>query len=517
MTAITANKEKGCKNLNRLEKTMKKLLISILLATLVISLLVFLIFRPGSTIKPMPPSPASTSLLDPISTQSEIFLPISISTKFIADTLEEHVPKSIIDVSHPSIDVIKDEKLTVKASRSKLTTSSNENGITVSTSLKTSARLFGRIKFGLGSKSGTTTPRGTINPSFTSKPEFKSDWKINPNLSYTFTIPEMKAKILGVSVSLRTKTREAESRALDKQKFSLNNNFPANQKFREEAEKLWKQAHIVSKIYDTPATWIVTKPQSFMVAQPVFDNTKMTLGVGIRVENSVITSDIEPKIDVSELPKVLEIVTLRKNENININLPFSLNYIDVNKSINSALTQKPIVINQEIAGEKITLKILAGEMIPNGSGLILKIKIRSKLGGVFGEKGSGELYLSAIPILDKSSNKIKFAEVSYHADTKSALANAAAYLLKPIILSQIQENLIVDLTELEAQAIEKAKVEINRMNNEIPQGLKLTLDPAAITLNDLIVSKEYLQLIFGVKGSVDISIDENFLFPVQKN
>ena len=450
--------------------------------------------------------------LDPIVKQSSVFIPINLSAKLIADTVEKTVPKRVSERRGISISGVSGERVDINVARAPLNTSLTESGISVSgETTSASARVRGRIRpFG---PSFSQTARGRIKFKLTAKPEFKSDWKIDPKLGYNFDVPSMSTHVAGIRISLRSKTRDALNTAANRLRNQYKNNFPLNKDLKESAEKLWTDAHQVIMINDQPPTWIKIKPVSVFVMQPDFTADRMRAGLGLRIENQIVASDQKPELDIGQFPEALEIISEPTGENLSFSLPVALDFTSVNTSINQQINSEKPKIEKNIAGKKLTLNILGASITPSGKELIVQTDIKAKFGGFFGKRLSGKLYFNSIPILDKSSNKLLFSEFNYHADTQSTIANIAAYLLKPLVLSEIKEKLTIDLTQLETKAISKAKAEITKLEKEIPEGMALSLDPSQINLSDVIVSSNYLHLVLDVNGRIDIDVDDNFFIP----
>ena len=215
------------------------------------------------------------------------------------------------------------------------------------------------------------------------KPQFKSDWKIDPNLEHKFVVPKMDMSIAKIgNLSVRGKTTEALNSGAEKIETRYKDNFPLNEDFKEGASKLWLDAHQVIKINDAPKTWAVIRPKTISVAQPVFTEADMRLGVGLEVENLVISSNKQPTLEVNELPKTLQIVEEPSSDNLVFSLPIALEYTAINAELNNQIAIKNPTIEENIAGEKIKLTIDKAKIMPSGNGMIIEADIKSKSGGL---------------------------------------------------------------------------------------------------------------------------------------
>jgi hypothetical protein len=101
--------------------------------------------------------------------------------------------------------------------------------------------------------------------------------------------------------------------------------------------------------------------------------------------------------------------------------------------------------------------------------------------------------------------------LDYHANTKSALLNGASYLLKPIVLTALKNEIKIDLSEAEKDLIAKSQTELPKLTSELPDGLNLALEPSSARLGDIIIGNNQLLVLVNVKGRVDISVNESFL------
>lgn len=451
--------------------------------------------------------------MEPLIKQSSVFVPIDISAKLLSDTVEKSVPPRFSERRGISISGVRDEYVQVDVTRSPLVTALNEKGISVSgRTTRARARVRGEVRpFG---PSFSQSANGTITFSVSAKPEFKTNWKIDPNLTYKFTVPNMRTRLAGVfDISLRGKTTDALNNAAGKLRNKYRDNFPLNKNLKEAAEKLWSETHQLIEINSDLKTWAKIEPSSIFVMQPNFTKERMRAGLGVRIQNQIILSDTKPTLKIKDFPKVLEIVDEPGTDNLSFSLPVILDYSTINSEITQQLQTKNPEFTQKIAGKNLSLKITGGSLKPSGNSLFIETDIKAKYGGFFGKKISGKLYFTATPHLDKATNQLKFLEFDYHTDTNSFLANTASFLLEPIVKSKIQEKLSVDLSKLETDAIKTAQAEIANLETKIPEGITLDLNPTNISLSDIIVGSEYLQILLDVGGHINIKVDDNFFLP----
>ena len=420
--------------------------IGILISLAIIITSTIFILNNKYTLSPEPPSPISSSKLDDITSETDIFIPITISNNFISKAVENTVPRSLEERHGISIGGVKDEHVIVKAKRGVLKTIQDTSGLSTSTSVNISASVKGKVR-PIGPRFSQTA-RGTINFTLKTKPEFQNNWKIKPNVMLNYSVPKMETELGGVfKVSLRGQTKKALDKVVNKQLNKLNNNFPGNTEFKTEASKLWNKAHAVISVSSSPQAWVVTKPLKMKVMQPEFDTKHMKLGLGLTLSNKLVISDYEPTVELSAFPETLEIIKSPNENNILISLPIISDLKSLNSSIKSELEAKPIKFETEAAGESMTGEINNLSLTPSGSGVIIEADINTQSGGLFGDKASGKIYLQGTPELDNSTNILSFSNLDYHANTKSALLNNASYLLKPIVLIALKNEIKVDLRQ----------------------------------------------------------------------
>lgn len=495
---------------------MKKFFIILSVGLLVAIAAIFMIFSRGSKLYPPKPEIQPTAAFEPIVSESSVFIPVNISAELISKTIEQQVPRSFsqtkrLDIGGP----IRQERVELSGSRQALSTKTGPNGISVSGTVNpVRARIRGRIDLLLGSTSFSQSVNGNIRFDLSSKPEFLTDWKVNPNLTYRFHVPEMRTSIANVgTISVRGKTTEALNEMGAKFQKDYRDNFPLNDDFKTGAQDLWSKAHQVVEIYDAPQTWLVTSPRSIQVMQPKFSETSMTLGLGMRINNQIIVQENMPEQEPLPFPETLEIIAEPTEDNLEVNIPIALDFNTLNNAASKEIGLRKPKIEQTVAGETIVVQIEGLNLIPSGNGLIVELDIQSSSGGFFGDKTSGKIYLLATPFLDKASKTLKFLDLDYHAETKSTIGNAAAFLLKPIVLSELENELTLDLKDLEQQAIDKAKEEIMELNKSTPSGVAIKLDPNAINLNEVIVGSDNLNIVLAVDARLDVKIDDTFFIP----
>ena len=249
-------------------------------------------------LSPQVPTALPSVKMDPIIKESSVFVPIDISSTLLSTTVEKFVPRKVSERRGISISGVEDEYVQVDVTRSPLVTTLKETGISVSgRTTRARARVRGKVRpFG---PRFSQSANGEITFSVSANPKFKTDWKIDPDLKYKFTVPRMRARLGGVfDISLRSKTTEALNNAAGKLKKKYRDNFPLNKGLKESAEKLWAETHQIIEINDNPKTWAKIEPTSIFVMQPNFTAQRMRAGLGVRIQNQIMISDTKPTLEV---------------------------------------------------------------------------------------------------------------------------------------------------------------------------------------------------------------------------
>ncbi len=118
----------------------------------------------------------------------------------------------------------------------------------------------------------------------------------------------------------------------------------------------------------------------------------------------------------------------------------------------------------------------------------------------------GTLIFGATPNLDTFGQTLRFQNIDFTADTKSTLKGAslelAAWLLKPIIIEQLQKRLLVNLTP----QFEKAKADANKLVSKLqfPPPLQLKFNLGQLQGQEIAVYGDTLFLDFDASGKAEM-------------
>ena len=124
-------------------------------------------------------------------------------------------------------------------------------------------------------------------------------------------------------------------------------------------------------------------------------------------------------------------------------------------------------------GYVVTLK--NASLFPSGNQLFLKVAFVGNQGSWL-KKVKGTLIFVATPKLDANKQILSFQNIDFTADTKSTLKGAAiefaTWLLKPILIDELQKRLVLDLTP----QLAKAKSDANTLAGKIKLAAPLHLE-----------------------------------------
>ncbi len=91
------------------------------------------------------------------------------------------------------------------------------------------------------------------------------------------------------------------------------------------------------------------------------------------------------------------------------------------------------------------------------------------------------------------------------------LTKAADWLLKPLFLQKLQEELVVDLKEHRKKVITQAEQQINKLKSELPEGISVSTAINDLQLKHFSLSKDFLYLIVKADGRLNVSVTKLIL------
>lgn len=182
----------------------------------------------------------------------------------------------------------------------------------------------------------------------------------------------------------------------------------------------------------TPNLWLTLNPTGIQ-AGPVGSEGEQLIQASVHLMlRPTVNLGAQPASDIRPLPS-LELAT-HTGDGFHLALPILAEY----PAINRLLAQR-LVGNEIPSSVGAPLKIVSARLYGSGANLILELGMS---GGI-----NGTLYAIGTPVLDTHTNTLRFERFNFTVETKNALLKAANWMAHDDLLSRLEPETRIDLSE----------------------------------------------------------------------
>ena len=306
------------------------------------------------------------------------------------------------------------------------------------------------------------------------RPVINPNWEVIPNVQPLLKLTRANLTIgrLG-TISARGIVEEAANPIIQREAAKLGPQVVKELNLKEDVQKLWNEAHVVEKINEDPAAWIIFDPNSISLGPFDYSNP-LTVSVTLGMTAQSFVSNTETNAPAPEALPNLKLV--QKNPENNIRIPIVANL----KELNVALKEETLEIDTKV-GAKV--KITEPEVrVGQGGKLNFSIDVEAG-GGAWGRGISGRIWLEGRPIVDYEKQTLGFTEVSMTVETRQALSNAAAWLLDELLVKAIERELRADLNDYVPELEEEIQKFLN--SGQLPEDINVIVQQPRVELLDV--------------------------------
>jgi hypothetical protein len=458
-------------------------------------------FRDRHTeIAPKPPLGQAASVEFPAVT-SRLAAHFSCSVATLERLIEKEVPKRYSGDERDKIDFLADDKVTFTIDRAPLKVSVDApnrciNGNTTSTG---HAQLEFKVKlFGADVGSPSIGFDAAANLGVSTSPEYRADWSVDPHLSLTVDVTKARTGTPAGDVDIAPLIRDTVKKAVDDKQKDIGGRIAETLQLRPRAEKLWSEIPRVIKVADNPPVWIGLKPQSVSVAKLGYTADKIESGIEFTLEARASLTENPPKPEPTPLPNLTVVEAL--SDAFYVHLPVVASYDVINAQLSQAISAETISLPAVDGWVRFT----GCQLQSHGTGIMMRLDFAGRRTWL--KSFSGRVYLVATPHYDPATARLRFDQLKYTAETNSALANVANYLLEPHILETLRTVSAVSLSDAIKDAKARANESVTRLKQQLPKEIDLQLNIDDLTVDGLAFSKEHAFTIVRANGKMAISM-----------
>ncbi len=245
---------------------------------------------------------------------------------------------------------------------------------------------------------------------------------------------------------------------------------------RRAMEKTWRQLQEPAEL--APDLWLRLRPGAVQ-AGPFMGNGDQQIRTSVTVElEPVIVSGPKPPAENGPVPPLQ--LAPAASDGFHLAVPITADYVWINGRLKDQLVGQTIPMS---LGEPV--RITSAELYGSGRNLIIALGVT---GGV-----DGMLYASGKPVLDASTNILRFDQFDFTMETRNVLVRAAQRMMRGVILDAIEPQTRIDLSE-----------QIDTLRSRLGKALSREIQPGA-RLEGSITRLEP-RGIYPVTGGVEIQV-----------
>lgn len=484
-------------------------------------------FWPAEVQKPvlakLPPLP-------PVSRNSEILTPISVSIAALRDALDRAAPRNIGGkAENPVSQILQNADINWTVTRGPIAASGVQNALALSTPLDGKLTVLGSLSAASGTALGNALGNvlgnnaikqlGSVsikqlnasaaihgNVAITSKPEILREWRIDPKLTAQVNIGESSLTIAGAKVAVPAQVKPVIDKTVGEQMAQLQqrlrNDRSLEQNARREWAKLCRSVPLPPAAPGMPTLWLEMRPVRAVAAQPRIDPNSVNLMLGLQAETRVLPTETKPDCP---FPATLDIVPPPDRGRISIGVPIDLPFTEVNKIVEAQLKGRTF---PEDGTGSVDVTVKSANVTAAGNRLLISLLVKAReKKSWFGLGGEATVHIWGRPVLDQAQQILRLTdlELALESDSAFGLLGAAARPAIPYLQRALEQRATIDLKTFAANAQQKISsiVADVRKNDE---GIRVEASVSSVRLGGIAFDSNTLRVIAEAEGSISVAV-----------
>lgn len=313
---------------------------------------------------------------------------------------------------------------------------------------------------------------GTVGGLIT--PEVTPKWQIDPQLVPQVALSQAVLNLGGLGrLDISDLLGGSLGQYLQKEARKLTPALKKELNFRNEVNRLWKQAYLTELVSDDPKVWISITPQNLLLA-PVDYSDPAQISMTVAIESETYLTNRDPGgVQPGDLP---DMKRLDGPASTDLRIPVIVSMSELNE----VLAKEDFEFDTGI-GTSIEVSGMEAEVGQNGL-LNLKLDLQADKSAI-GRGVAGEIWVQALPVIDYEKQVLGFTGVSLTVETRDKLTTAAAWLLEGILVKALESQMRVDLNDYKAEIDEEVQKALEAA--ELPAGIDVSLENLDVNLADI--------------------------------
>lgn len=418
---------------------------------------------------------------------SVVRVPIEIPYATMEALANEKSPRVVSGVKDNPTSAMYDDTLRYTINRGDIHIGNGGSCLAITMPISGSATAHGRVgaRGWLGRRIASFTLSETANFSGTVSGclsfDINPDWTLQPSVNLNLALDRAEVRLIRnwIPVSFRGLATDEFNAHKDAIVRDVASQIVSSLKVQQRVQQAWSAMHAVYPINANPAVFARVEPQR-IVFQPLDFSRAGVVNVGIglvaKIQTTVGAKPIVPR--VAALPAPESIASLPALSNLRV--PVVIHLAAVNEALAKKFDEGPVS-----ADEHGRLAITSARLVSSDGRAKLQIQYEVQRPWYLPDL-SGEFSVQAQLDYNAATQTLAFKNLDYTLQSRTELMNAAAYLLKPIVLQSIERRAKVELAphlaNLRSSANKQAVALLPRDSGGVIRLDKVRID--SVTLRD---------------------------------
>lgn len=475
--------------------------------------------RPAvADLPPLPPAPRSSVIL------AQVAIPITA----VRDAADRGTPRTFAGkADNPVSQVLQNADIGWTASRGPIGITGGGDALSLTSALtgkvnitgSLAAKTTGAVGDAIGGLLGANAAKqiGSINIKgvnasaeikgnviVTSRPKFAAAWRIEPNLDGQVNLGDTSLSVAGARVNVPAQVKPLLDKNVADQIAAAGNRIRTDPSFERNARIQWSNAcrsiPLQTSSTSAPSLWLELRPTRAVAVQPSISAAAITMTLGIEAETRITPKQTVPLCPfpdkISIVPPTVPIVS--------IGIPIDIPFADVDKIVEAQLLGRSF---PEDGSGSVNVTVKQVQVAASGDRLLISLLINAKEKSFFSLGGEATVYIWGRPVLDKTTQILRLANVEMAVESEAAfgLLGAAARAVMPHLQKTLAEKTTVDLKPMLGDAqkmIASAIAGLQKNDN----GVRVATEIENLALADIAYDSKTLRLIAEVSGTINVTV-----------
>jgi hypothetical protein len=444
------------------------------------------------------PKPIDVAYVAPVKQNSFIGLPIHISTKGMATSINKKFQLEIYKDDKFDDNGNDNLKLTV-LKRNEFIVNTSADGISIIAPLHIdfvyNLKAFGAIEKPINQSLNLTVV-------FNTTPSIDRDWNLKLNSKGKISWDDLPVINLGfTSLNLPDLFGSVIQGQVNKMALKIDQEAAKSIDIKKMVGDAYKNLSEPILLDSIHKAWLLINPKNVFITPITYTNEEMLLKLGINTMIELV-SGYKPKNDSfsTTLPPLRQ--TNSFNDQVKINLSANISFDQINEKLAQQFVEKPILLE----GDEYKINIKEAKAFPYGNKIMIALDVDGKVSkGKIGKGIKGIIYAVGVPNYNASTKSLEVKQFDFEIKTRDILLKSATWLLNS---KKFRESLEKQMVFSIATQLNDAKKSANdAINKKWLDYLDLSGTISSIEPAGIYITPNNLNINITTEGTLKVSLN----------